>query len=152
MILGFVSCDEGTALHEQIGDWVKDIVTTGGPLLWAWVVPYSILAIVVGLAYLPFLRALPPDSRRRFIIAAAIYIGGALIIEMIEAGITDARGRGGGPVTVLAVIEETAEMAGVALLIYALLKHIAAHIPVALAVAANPPQSGGLTDGYDPPA
>jgi hypothetical protein len=132
LILIFVSCDEVASLHEQLGDWVKDIMPTGGPLLWAWVVPYSIFAVVVGLAYLSFLRALPPDSRRRFILAAAIYIGGALVIEMIEAAITDARGRGGGPVTILAVIEETAEMAGAALLIYALLHHIAAHIPIAL--------------------
>lgn len=137
VILIFLSCDEGASLHEQLGDWVKDIMPTGGPLLWAWVVPYSIFAVVVGLIYLSFLRALPPDSRRRFILAAAIYIGGALIIEMIEAGITDYRDRGGGPVTILAIIEETAEMAGVAYLIYALLHHIAAHSPVSLKVAAS---------------
>ncbi len=137
IILIFLSCDEGASLHEQLGDWVKDVIPTGGPFLWAWVVPYSIFAAVVGLTYLSFLRALPPDSRRQFILAAAIYIGGALIIEMIEAGITDARGRGGGPVTVLAVVEETAEMAGVAYLIYALLHHIAEHVPVSLTVEAS---------------
>jgi hypothetical protein len=138
-ILVFLSCDEGASLHEQLGDWVKDVMPTGGPLLWAWVVPYSILAVAVGLAYLSFLRALPSDTRRRFILAAAIYVGGALVIEMIEAGITDYRDRGGGPVTVLAVIEETAEMAGVAYLIYALLLHTAAHSRIALSVADLPP-------------
>lgn len=49
---------------------------------------------------------------------------------MIEAGITDARGHGGGPVTVLAVAEETAEMLGAVVFLYALLSYRVRSEPV----------------------
>lgn len=134
-IFVFLSCDEAASLHEQLGDWVSSVTPTGGILLWAWVIPYGVLAAFVGLAYVRFLLALPTDTRRRVILAATLYVGGALVLEMVQAGITDWRGRGGGPVSVLAVIEETAEMLGIAVVIAALLHHIASHSPVAITVA-----------------
>ena len=128
-IFVFLSCDEVVGLHEQLGDWVREQVPTGGPLLWAWVIPYGAFAAAVALASISFLRHLPPDSRRRFLAAGALFVGGALILEMVEAWIVDARGRGGGPVSVLAVAEETAELLGAIYFLYALLDHVAVHGP-----------------------
>lgn len=133
----FLSFDEAAAFHEQLGDWVGRVLPTGGVFLWAWVIPYTVFAGSVALASIPWLFALPSETRRGIVIAGALYVGGSLVLEMIQAGITDARGRGGGPVTVLAVIEETAEMAGVAYLLYVLLRHIAMHTPLVLSVSAS---------------
>ena len=133
-IVLFLSYDEAAAFHEQLGDWVARVLPAGGIFLWAWVIPYSVFAGAVALAFIPWLLALPAEIRRGILIAGALYVGGSLGLEMVQAGITDARGRGGGPVTILAVIEETAEMAGVAWLVYALLQHIAAHMPISLSV------------------
>lgn len=55
-IFVFLSFDEAIAFHEELGEWVKDAIPTGGPFLWAWVIPYSALVLIVGMAYLPFLR------------------------------------------------------------------------------------------------
>jgi hypothetical protein len=143
-IFVFLSCDEIVGLHEQLGDWVREQVTTGGPLLWAWVIPYSAFAAAAALAYVPFLRHLPPDSLRRFLAAGALFVGGALVLEMVQAWIVDARGRGGGPVSVLAVIEETAELAGAIFFLYALLEHLAIHGPGRIAIhVAGPVDSCG---------
>ena len=133
----FLSYDEATAFHEQLGDWVARVLPTGGIFLWAWVIPYTFFAGGVMLASISWLRALPRGTRRDILVAGVFYVGGSLGLEMLQAGITDARGRGGGPVTVLAVIEETAEMIGVAYLIYALMRHIAAHTPLAVSISAS---------------
>ncbi len=133
----FLSYDEAAAFHEQLGDWFARVLPTGGIFLWAWVVPYSIFAGAVLLASIPWLRALPPDTRRGVLLAGGLYVGGSLVLEMIQAGLTDARGRGGGSITVLAVIEETAEMLGVAVFLHTLLRHLARHVPVHLAFASS---------------
>jgi len=39
----------------------------------------------MGLLYWQFVWALPKPTRNRFILAAAIYVGGALVIEVISA-------------------------------------------------------------------
>jgi hypothetical protein len=136
-IFVFLSIDEAVAFHEQLGDWVKEVVPTGGPLLWAWVIPYGAFAVVVFVAYVPFLRHLPAGTRRGVLIAGTVFIGGALVLEMIQAAIVDVRGRGGGPVTVLSIVEEAAEMLGAILFLDALLIHLAAGLPVSLAVSAE---------------
>jgi hypothetical protein len=136
-IFVFLSVDDAVALHEQLGDWIGARVATGGPLLWAWVIPYAAFAAAVAVAYVPFLRDLPADSRRRFLRAGALYVGGALVLEMVQAAITDARGRGGGPVSVLAIVEEAAELLGAILFLHALLVHLAEHVPIRFAVEAS---------------
>ena len=88
-----------------------------------------------GRAYVPFLRRLPAETRRGIFAAGAIFVGGALVLEMIQAAIVDARGRGGGPVSVLAVIEEAAEMLGATLFLRVLLAYLARHRPVRVVVA-----------------
>lgn len=135
VVVLFLSFDEAAAFHEQLGDWFARVIPTGGILLWAWVVPYSIFAGAVALASIPWLRALPPDTRRGVLFAGSLYVGGSLVLEMIQAGITDGRGRGGGPVTILAVVEETAEMLGLAVFLSTLLRHLARHVRVHLSFA-----------------
>jgi hypothetical protein len=49
----------------------------------AWVIPYSLLVLVLGIVYLRFLMDLPPGTRRRFLIAAMPYLAPALGMEMI---------------------------------------------------------------------
>lgn len=148
-IVLFLSFDEAAAFHEQLGDWVARVLPTGGIFLWAWVVPYTIFASAVALASIPWLRALPADTRRGVLLAGALYVGGSLVLEMIQAGITDARGRGGGPVTFLAVVEETAEMLGVAVFLHTLLRHLANHVPVHLAVTETSPEAAISDDAAE---
>lgn len=128
----FLSADETISIHERAGDGVADLVDAGGFFLWAWVIPYGILALGVAMGYLPFLRRLPQDTRRRFVIAGAIYVGGALGVEMIEAWIVDQAGHGTMAVAVLAVIEEALELIGAAYFLIALLHHIAHHLPAVI--------------------
>ena len=151
-IFVFLSADEAIALHEQLGDWIAGRIRTGGPFLWAWVIPYAAFALAVAAAYLPLLRDLPRADRRRFLAAGALYVGGALVLEMVQAGITDARDRGGGPVAVLALGEEAAELVGAILFLHALLLHLAEVGPDRFVIGAGRSAAGGVIVGARPHA
>lgn len=125
----FLSVDEMISIHERVGDLVSDRIETSGYFLWAWVIPYGILALVIAVSYVPFLWRLPPETRWRVILAGAIYVGGALGVEMIEAQIVTGSGSGTREVAMLAVVEEGLELAGAALFFTVLLRHIARYIP-----------------------
>jgi hypothetical protein len=137
VVVLFLSADEAIALHEQLGDWVSTRLETGGPFLWAWVIPYGAAAVALVVAFLPWLRALSVETRRRLLVAAAFLAGGALGLEMIQAAIVDGRGRGGGPVSVLAVVEEGAELLGAILFLDALLLHLGRHEAVELTIGGS---------------
>lgn len=120
----FLSCDEAVSLHERIGDWVQSLAAGDGPLLWEWVGPYTVFALIVAALYLPFLRRLPTSTRHRIVLAGAVYLGGALGLEVIQAEVVSDRGPGTNLVASLAVLEEFLEMAGALLFVQALLQHL----------------------------
>jgi hypothetical protein len=74
--LGWVSFDEASELHEHLGG----LVGGGGLLYFDWVVPAAAIGALLAALYLPLVRALPPATRRRFVVAAALYVGGALVM------------------------------------------------------------------------
>lgn len=90
-----------------------------------WYLVYIPVVVVVAAAYVPFLRALPRRTAGLFVAAGALFIGGAIGVELYEAFLI---GGGASQVTVLLsrAVEETAEMSGVVLFIYALLDHLRA--------------------------
>src|SRR5690606_31957719 len=96
----------------------------GGFLFFSWVVPASVLVLVIGLAYLRFWLALPPRSRSLFLLAACTYLGGALGLEMVEGAWAAAHGMGTPGFVLISTISETLEMMGAIVLVYALLDHM----------------------------
>jgi hypothetical protein len=139
IIFLLLSADEAMSLHEQLGDWVQGRLETGGPFLWAWVIPYGLVMVALAVVYLPWLRTLPVATRRRVVVAGVLFVGGALGLEMVQAAIVDGRERGGGPVSVLAVIEEGAELVGAILFLDALLVQLGRHDVVDLTIAVPQP-------------
>jgi hypothetical protein len=71
---GFMSLDEAIEIHEHLGGRFGG----AGLLHFDWVIPATGLVAVLGVLYLPFLGDLPPRRRRQFVIAGAIYVGGAV--------------------------------------------------------------------------
>jgi hypothetical protein len=103
-------------------------------------VPYGLAVLALLLGSLRFLMHLPATTRRLFLLAGAIYVGGALGMELVEAAF-NARGVSSGFIPLLGVaIEETMEMLGVTMFIYALLTYIRTHLPgFVLSVKVSPP-------------
>jgi hypothetical protein len=107
-------------------------LTPKGYLRYLWVIPYGFAVLVIAALYLRFLVRLSRASRYRFTLAVMIFLGGAIGVEMLSAREADLII--GNDYTILYCVlyslEEFPEMTGVAVLIYALLKHLADESPV----------------------
>lgn len=129
LIFLWLSLDEAAALHELATEPLQAALGTRGIFFYAWVIPALGLLAVFAVSFWRFYFHLPLDTRRRFTIAAVLYLGGGLGIEFIEAALADARGEGDFIYVLLVAAEEMIEMAGVIVFIDALLRYIIEHRP-----------------------
>jgi hypothetical protein len=140
--LGFIflylSMDEGAVIHEIFSDALQARFDTSGYLTFAWIIVFVPLVIVIALLYLRFLWHLPPSIRNLFIVAGLLYVGGAVVVEAISANLYDSGGGVTFPYLAIATVEETMEMLGVVVFIFALLSYAA--LEQITAVLAFPPQ------------
>jgi hypothetical protein len=135
-IFGFLSIDELAQLHEHLGH-LHEMWHTSGVFYFAWVIPAMVFVAAVGLAYAKFLAHLPPVTRRRFIVAAIIYVGGAVGVEALGGWRAETYGMNNMTHSCIATVEEVMEMTGVALFLVALLKVLSREQP-ALGVRFGP--------------
>ncbi|HEX6924568.1 MAG TPA: hypothetical protein VF167_04035 [Longimicrobiaceae bacterium] len=118
-----LSLDEIASLHELADDPVREVLGVGGLLYWAWVVPGMLFVALVGLIHVRFVLSLPGSIRNLFILSAALYVGGAIGVEMPGGAWFEGHGRDM-VYALLWTIEETLEMLGVTMFMYALLRHL----------------------------
>jgi len=121
IVFAYASLDEATQLHEHLGGHFE----TSGVLYYNWVIPAVGILGVLAAVYLPFVRALPAATRLRLIVAGAIYIGGAIGMELplgwwVERAGPDNLGYG-----LIDWVEETLELLGASLALVALVAHAA---------------------------
>ena len=128
LLLAAASLDETASFHERLGRFVQRTFDTTGIAHFGWVLPaLGMLTFLLG-AYLRFLIAQPSAIRLRMTIAAVLYVGGAVGMEMVggwflTAGIEE---QAADTVTyvVLTTIEEGLEMCGIAIGITAILMRL----------------------------
>lgn len=120
VLLAFIAVDEIAQVHEWVGEMLHQRFDTSGALYFAWVIPYGLAAIVLGLAYLKFWLAMPRDTRLLMLAAAVLLVGGAIGLELAE-GLWATHVGYGRVMRALCLVEECAEMLGVAVLVYAML-------------------------------
>lgn len=127
----YLSIDEAAGIHETIGETLNLKVTgeTHGLLHYTWVIFGASLALVIAVAYIKFLRHLPVKTMWLFILSGAIYVGGAIGVEMINARYDEIYGNLNLTYQLMTVVEECFEMVGIALFIYTLMSYIAAENP-----------------------
>lgn len=114
----YLALDESLELHERLNDVGRTF--TDDRLHFAWVVPGVVAAAAVGLVLLRQLQTQSAEVRRRLVLAAAVYLGGAVVVESVSGQVLRAFG-GGRAYVVVTSVEEGLEMAGAALLLAALL-------------------------------
>jgi hypothetical protein len=125
-VLFFVMAfDEAAMVHEKLILPIRDAMNSNGLLFFAWVVPAWILVIIVAFAYLRFLLTLPKSFRRLFTLSGALYVGGALGLEMLGGAYAEIHGMKTFAFQMFATAEEILEMAGLALFAYSLMRFLA---------------------------
>ncbi|MBK9029939.1 MAG: hypothetical protein IPL61_01130 [Myxococcales bacterium] len=121
-VLTAASLDEVAELHEHLGGHLH----TGGVLYFDWVIFAVAIVAALALAFLPFVRALPARTRRRLIVAGAVYLGGAVVMELPLGWWTDRAGSDNLGYALIDWVEETIELYGASLVLLALVDHRAA--------------------------
>lgn len=130
-----LAADEAFQMHETLGRFVPASVQRLSPLTgcYTWVYIGLPLAAAAGLVFLPLVWKLDRSARRLVIVAAGLFVGGALGLEvvggLVKAMYSDPLYH------VVTHAEEWCEMAGISVLVFALLRELAVCPPVRLTVA-----------------
>src|SRR5215212_1459910 len=153
IIFLLLSLDEVASIHEAIGQQSARLLhnttgfTPGGAIKFFWVVPGAIFVLIVLVAYLRFLANLPRSTRYSFLFAGALFVLGAVGLEMLSAqvsssseGITNffgmelgLSGHSGSAIPKIMIglqtcFEEMFEMLGLTAFVYALLAYISSYV------------------------
>ena len=117
----FLGFDESAKIHETLGDWTEQFVDTSGYLHYPWVISYSILVLLLGIVYFHFFYNMEKKVFYSFILAAFIFLSGAVGFELLGAKEASLHGSDSLLYCIYYTIEESLEMFGVIYLIWILL-------------------------------
>ena len=124
----YLSMDEASSLHEMIiplGNALLERTGFSSPyLFYSWLPFGATVTAIIGFLYVPFLRNLPKDTRLRFLLAACVYLGGAVGMEMVGGAIAYYSGTDGMPYAIEVAAEEGLEMLGIITFLHAILLHL----------------------------
>ncbi len=109
-----MSLDEVAGLHETINSMI----------VMTWAIGGAILALVIGLAFLPFLLDLPRRTAVRFGAAGAVYLTGAIGIEIVGNSLVGKRLEDTLQYNLTTLAEESLEMIGVILFLHSLMRYM----------------------------
>jgi uncharacterized membrane protein len=148
IIFLYLSLDEAAMIHERMIGPLRSALNTSGFLYFPWVIPGAIFVLICLLAFLPFLTHLPAKTRRLFLIAGTIFVGGAICIEIFGAPYWELYGNEPKNMTyaMIATVEEFLEMLGIVVFIYALLSYMSSYMKgVSLRVKIINDRTDGVT-------
>ncbi|MCA9696625.1 MAG: hypothetical protein KC431_03790 [Myxococcales bacterium] len=114
-----MSLDEAVELHESLGG-----AALHGVLYFSWVVPGAVLTALFAWTYWGFWRRLPTPARRGFAWAAALYVGGALGMELPLGAWVEGHGDENLTYALLDFVEESLELAGLGVFLSAIVGHL----------------------------
>lgn len=129
LVFLYLSLDETISIHEQLTDPLRNGFDLGGIFFMSWVVPVGIAVIIFFLLSLKFLKRLPAKTRWLMITAGAIYVGGAMGMEMIDGAYYEKAIEPFGGVidwnyVLMTTVEESLESIGLAVFVFTLMTHL----------------------------
>ncbi|MCU0541126.1 MAG: hypothetical protein MUE44_02935 [Oscillatoriaceae cyanobacterium Prado104] len=124
-IFVYLSLDEAGQFHEKLIYPMRSLLNATGFLYYTWVVPIGLLVVIFLLSYTKFLFHLPLTTRKLFVLASVLYIGGALGMELIGGYQAEKWGTSHNlPHLITVTVEELLEMLGIVVFIHALMSYI----------------------------
>ena len=122
-IFAVLSADEAMSFHERASGILSGMIGAGGVFYFAWVIPALVLCGLGALAYIPFLKRLGRPYAGLFILSAALFIAGAVGIEMVAGVIVQDGGTSSLAYRLATNVEETLEGVGMVVFLYTLLRY-----------------------------
>lgn len=113
------SIDEYAELHERLDSVGAPLAASLGLDVWfTWVLPAIAIVVLVVVALIPLLRALPPAQLWLLVLGGVLFVGGALGVETLSGLVLLASGGEVNRVYVyVTMVEELLELVGVAVAI-----------------------------------
>lgn len=124
----YLSLDEAGQLHEKLIDPMRSLLNATGFLYFTWIVPLGFLVAIFLLSYSKFLFHLPVSTKKLFVAATALYIGGAIGVEMLGGYVAYTTGQENVFYVIITTIEESLEMLGIVVFIHALISYIKTYL------------------------
>jgi hypothetical protein len=144
VVFSYVAIDDGIAIHEAVSDAMRERLALDGLLFHAWLIPGVLVVALLTAVLWPWLRDLPGIVRRRALLAASLYLGGAVVLEALGGPVVSGVLNGDEaklPVyRTMQCFEEALEMAGYAVFLYAMLMYAGL---LRCAVAVRAPMAAG---------
>lgn len=131
LIFVFLAMDEFGSLHEYMiqpmRGMIKGSSLDSGYLYFAWFIPYAVVVVFIGLVLFRFFFKLPARTRWLFITSGAIFIAGAVGMEMVggkywaeQGWAIDGSDEADLQYALIVTVEELLEMLGIIIFIFAL--------------------------------
>jgi hypothetical protein len=113
IIFFYLAIDELLALHEGLGGMAIRFLGEENLIFQDWAYAGIVLVVLFILLFWSFFNHLPSGHKLRFFTSAALYIGGALGVEIIGSIYVMRNGIQDIPYFLFTTVEETLEMVGV---------------------------------------
>lgn len=124
IIFIFLSLDEIITIHEHLVSISRGFFNASGYFHFAWVIPYGIIFLVLGVVYVKFLLRLPKQILILFIVAAVVFVSGAIGMELISGKQVSMHGKSNLNYHLMYTLEELLEMVGSTIFCFALMSYI----------------------------
>lgn len=124
VIFIYLAMDESAQIHELLIQPLRNAFHLGGVFYWSWVIAGLAGVSLLGAIYIRFVIDLPSQLRGKLLLAAALYLTGALVFEMVGGNYASLHGVANLPYQFLTTAEELLEILGLIVLIDALLKYL----------------------------
>ena len=122
IVFVFLAIDESISIHERLIDPLRQALGATGVFYYAWIIPYGIGVLLLAIVAIPVFWRMPKRIRFWFGLSAAIYLFAAIGLEMVSGKYLVMMNENKDIVWILMVtLEESLEIAGLIILVYALL-------------------------------
>ncbi|WP_166260628.1 hypothetical protein [Marinobacter salicampi] len=138
VVFAFLSFDEIASIHERLINPMRELFNASGILYYAWVIPYGIAVLLLGLVYVPFLLKLPRRTAIIFITSGCVFVSGAIGIELIGARHVDLYGADNLAYSMIFTAEELLEKLGIATFIFGILDYMASRFGLSTRITTSP--------------
>jgi hypothetical protein len=121
-----LSIDEVADIHGTVGRRLAELMVgkTSGIFYYAWVIPGMLFVLAFFFINLRFLLSLPVRTRNWYLISGAVFLAGAIGVEMYNGWYSETHGSWNIPYALSTAIEESLEMTGVAMFLVATLNYV----------------------------
>ena len=118
----FLALDESISIHERLIDPLREALGATGIFYYAWIIPYGIGVGLLAIVAIPVFWRMQKRIRFWFGLSAATYLFAAIGMEMISGKYLAMMNEKKDIVWILMMtVEESLEMVGLIILVYALL-------------------------------